>query len=431
MTTQISSPSNNAVDNGSPFLTKFYAIQRCGSLESPVIFTNWNDCSYYVEQMNNDEGDDGRVNDDHDDVLYKEFDNIIDAVQFILPQNQPLMIPRTTLTSTPATTTTTTRTTVTRIRNITKRRIQALEGRNVKGREIPPQNLPARRENNHQSAYFPPSETMETIPRTAETMTPTGWTNAATTSAGGARRSFPMPRYPPHHYNDAPTFATFTAPPTQVQVPAPAPPHVPAAGTKPDSYISPPLHGTNDDYVLGIKAKDFYCIRSTWRSKLRLYEEFTKEFLPGQTHKRSNFADESEKMKYRLITGWRNKQASVLRTYIDNPQKFSKHDTLRMKAFQNFLIQLGFNPIMWCACKRTAPPRRKKSDGKKRKKNNDGHDESAEEEENSNDNVVDDDKDNDNNDKDDNIAINDNEIEDDNNDDNKNVKKDDKNNDDT
>ena len=131
MTTQ-TSYDNDVCQSGNnvQFLTKFYAVQRCDSLESPVIFTNWNDCSYYVAANRHKQGEEeeeAKDNDDNDDedILYKEFDNIIDAVQFILPPSQPLMIPRTTrstmTTSTPATMTTTrTTTTVTKIRHYHK-----------------------------------------------------------------------------------------------------------------------------------------------------------------------------------------------------------------------------------------------------------------------------------------------------------------------
>ena len=65
-------------DNGSASDQKpaakqiYYAIRQCDSLRAPAIFLHWDDCSFYVD---NDENE--------DDVVYAKFDKVVDAVTYI------------------------------------------------------------------------------------------------------------------------------------------------------------------------------------------------------------------------------------------------------------------------------------------------------------------------------------------------------------
>jgi hypothetical protein len=53
---------------------RFWAIRHRDSLRSPAIFSSWEDCSFYVDTNENV----GRLD-------YKAFDNIMNAVEYILP----------------------------------------------------------------------------------------------------------------------------------------------------------------------------------------------------------------------------------------------------------------------------------------------------------------------------------------------------------
>ena len=50
----------------------YYAIRQCDSLRAPAIFLHWDDCSFYVD---NDENE--------DDVVFAKFDKVVDAVTYI------------------------------------------------------------------------------------------------------------------------------------------------------------------------------------------------------------------------------------------------------------------------------------------------------------------------------------------------------------
>ena len=50
-----------------PAKSSYFAIRKCDALKLPAIFTNWEDCSFYIDQVSNDE------------IEYEEFDNGIDV----------------------------------------------------------------------------------------------------------------------------------------------------------------------------------------------------------------------------------------------------------------------------------------------------------------------------------------------------------------
>ena len=54
----------------------FYAIRKCESLSSPAIFTNWEDCSFYLEEQNETTGS---------KIEYMEFSSGLDALNYISP----------------------------------------------------------------------------------------------------------------------------------------------------------------------------------------------------------------------------------------------------------------------------------------------------------------------------------------------------------
>ncbi|CAB9514783.1 helicase [Seminavis robusta] len=70
---------------------KFWAIKKSALLKSPAIFTCVEDCKSYAvakaKKKNGDNGDDAPV------VEYREFQNIWDAVQYIMPWKKPLPVP--------------------------------------------------------------------------------------------------------------------------------------------------------------------------------------------------------------------------------------------------------------------------------------------------------------------------------------------------
>jgi hypothetical protein len=49
----------------------YYAIRKCDSLRAPAIFLHWDDCSFYVD------------NDENEDVDFAKFDKVVDAVAYI------------------------------------------------------------------------------------------------------------------------------------------------------------------------------------------------------------------------------------------------------------------------------------------------------------------------------------------------------------
>jgi hypothetical protein len=51
---------------------RFWAIRKCDSLKSPAIFTDWDDCSFYVDQSEND-----------CKLAYKEFDSGLEALNYL------------------------------------------------------------------------------------------------------------------------------------------------------------------------------------------------------------------------------------------------------------------------------------------------------------------------------------------------------------
>ena len=56
MTTQILSPTKQSRQWRADFLTRFWAVRWCDALESPVILTYWNDCSYFFGSHTNTSG---------------------------------------------------------------------------------------------------------------------------------------------------------------------------------------------------------------------------------------------------------------------------------------------------------------------------------------------------------------------------------------
>jgi hypothetical protein len=59
---------------------KFYAIRKCHALKAPAIFLDWNDCNFYVEQDEHE---------NQDDVEYKTFDVMRNAMEYIHSYLQP------------------------------------------------------------------------------------------------------------------------------------------------------------------------------------------------------------------------------------------------------------------------------------------------------------------------------------------------------
>ena len=58
---------------------RFYAIRSCASLQSPAVFTNEEDCSFYIDDKN--QGGDA---DDHDPpAVYQVFDSMLEAVDYL------------------------------------------------------------------------------------------------------------------------------------------------------------------------------------------------------------------------------------------------------------------------------------------------------------------------------------------------------------
>jgi hypothetical protein len=56
-----------------------WAIRNCESLQSPAIFTNYQDCVFHIEQAKDDESN---------GIEYQSFTNLLDAMNYILPATQ-------------------------------------------------------------------------------------------------------------------------------------------------------------------------------------------------------------------------------------------------------------------------------------------------------------------------------------------------------
>ena len=63
-------------------VTRFYAIRHCDSLRSPAIFTSWSDCHFYLD-----------INESDDTLMYQSFDNIFQAIEYIMQISVTLKVP--------------------------------------------------------------------------------------------------------------------------------------------------------------------------------------------------------------------------------------------------------------------------------------------------------------------------------------------------
>jgi hypothetical protein len=59
----------------------YYAIRQCDSLKAPAIFLDWDDCSFYVDQNENE----GVVD-------FAKFDKVVDAVTYITLKKSTLLV---------------------------------------------------------------------------------------------------------------------------------------------------------------------------------------------------------------------------------------------------------------------------------------------------------------------------------------------------
>lgn len=425
MTTQVLSPN---INNSSNFLTKFWAVQRCGTLESPVIFTNRTDFDVYLNALRrhherqqderqhhhddneviivNEEGEE--INDRTqqqrqeqqgqqtvDDTIYEEFDNILDAVQYILPQEQPLIIPRKTYaTKTTTTTTTTTRMTTTTTSDATERggsREGGIEGpvatqetTKTTTASTPIAVNTARTEETGTATTT--TTTTATATRTVETPNSNQRSNLAYNHLDHQhqhlhneqqqqrwhQQSTKPPSYfmspnvsqtPLHRIGATATSTAAAVAPGWRSNTSVAPPIMPPSSQKNQMYNNIIVTkkkkrksdiGHEDGYTLGVTTREFYSMRKDWRSSLILYEEFVKQFPPGQRPRLSQLPPELKKLYYPTV-GWLKKSTKVLRKYYSNERaEMSKRDIIRSKILQQFCIQLGYDPTTWSVRRQAA-----------------------------------------------------------------------------